>query len=567
MADPGRPAAFATRYRLLIVVLLALALVVYLLGNGLMPLVDRDEPRYAQASKQMLESGDWITPRYLDALRLKKPVFIYWLQATSMKVFGATDFAARLPSVIASVLTLLMFALAWPRIVGRRRALWSVFIFATMLMPAYLAKVCMTDAVLHLFIAAAMLCLYWICAGWSTWRTFVPLGVALGGSLLTKGPPAFLFLGSTLLALWLLGFTTRGQPDVSARANDTKWTPILLGSIVALFIAVGLCVPWILKLEAAYPGALSRMFFDEVVKRGAEAQEGHSGPPGFYFVTFWGTAFPWCLFWPAAFWHAWKRRHTFWVRFCLAAILGPWVCLEIYRTKLPHYWLPSYPFFALLIADALVRALRGEIRDFGDKPFLIASAFTAVIVSAVGASFLWLPRLGDVATGISPLAAIVICFGIVSAAWGVFFLLRRGELQRAAVAMGLSLWTILVFAWTVLAPATPSLNLTKRVASELKALGATERIRMIDFKEPSLAFYQGGTIREQSEQVLPDPSAPDAPDWIVISDEIHRTQSASLREAYPIIRSFRGINVADGKLQETVHVLQRSSAPTPRDQP
>src|SRR5205085_474742 len=91
------------------------AAALYLVGNGSVPLWDRDEPRYAQTSKQMLETGDWVMPRLLDEPRLAKPAFIYWCQAASMKLFGATDWAARLPSVVAALLTLAVLAFCLTR--------------------------------------------------------------------------------------------------------------------------------------------------------------------------------------------------------------------------------------------------------------------------------------------------------------------------------------------------------------------------------------------------------------------------------------------------------------------
>ena len=119
------------------------------------------------------------------------------------------------------------------------------------------------------------------------------------------------------------GFTVPREASSTQVATGTSVPKALLWTLIELAIALGVCTPWALALERAHPGAIAGMFMSEVVKRGAEAQEGHSGPPGFYFVSFWLTAFPWCLFWPAAIWHGWKRRQIPWVRFCLAAVVGP----------------------------------------------------------------------------------------------------------------------------------------------------------------------------------------------------------------------------------------------------
>src|SRR5437867_688247 len=101
---PGRAIA-----RWIILTIIASAMV-YLPGNDRVALWDRDEPRYAQTSRQMLQSGNWVVPRLMDKVRTAKPIFIYWCQATAMKLFGDNAFAARLPSAVAMVLTLILLA-------------------------------------------------------------------------------------------------------------------------------------------------------------------------------------------------------------------------------------------------------------------------------------------------------------------------------------------------------------------------------------------------------------------------------------------------------------------------
>src|SRR5688572_30128227 len=113
-----------------LLVILAGATVLYLIGNGRVPLWDRDEPRYAQTSRQMLHGGDWVVPRLLDEVRTAKPVFIYWCQATAMRAFGENEFAARFPSAMAMVLTLLFLAVVIWRTLGPRRAVWTTLVLA-----------------------------------------------------------------------------------------------------------------------------------------------------------------------------------------------------------------------------------------------------------------------------------------------------------------------------------------------------------------------------------------------------------------------------------------------------
>src|SRR5947207_3207822 len=150
--------------RLIGVILLCTAL--YLVGNARVSLWDRDEPRYAQASRQMLESRDWVVPKLLDEPRINKPPMIYWMQASAMGAMrriapdeGLTiegrmerdAAAARLPSAVAMVSTLVLIGVVLVRLVGAERAFWTVVVFGTSGLVVMAAKMCLTDAVLLLF--------------------------------------------------------------------------------------------------------------------------------------------------------------------------------------------------------------------------------------------------------------------------------------------------------------------------------------------------------------------------------------------------------------------------------
>src|SRR3954467_5050679 len=110
--------------RLMVTILLCGAL--YLVGNARISLWDRDEPRYAQASRQMLQSGDWVVPKLLDQPRINKPPLIYWCQATAMRFLGDNALAARLPSSVAMILTLMVLGAFVRRHAGEAQAFWTV---------------------------------------------------------------------------------------------------------------------------------------------------------------------------------------------------------------------------------------------------------------------------------------------------------------------------------------------------------------------------------------------------------------------------------------------------------
>src|SRR4051812_22341595 len=166
-----------------ITLIIICAAALYLLGNGSVSLWDRDEPRYAQTSRQMLQSGDWVVPHLLDEVREKKPVFIYWCQAAAMKLLGENTFAARFPSAVFVTATLVMLAAVLMKTVGPRRGFWTTFIFATSGLTLAAAKMCITDGVLIFFITAAQLCLATMLLGNRSWTVVLLCGLGVGFAL------------------------------------------------------------------------------------------------------------------------------------------------------------------------------------------------------------------------------------------------------------------------------------------------------------------------------------------------------------------------------------------------
>ena len=136
------------------------AAILYFVGSGRVSLWDRDEAWYAQTSKQMLESGDWVVPRFLDAPRYAKPILIYWCQAASMKFFGPTVLAARIPSAVAMVGTIVLLGVVLKHAVGAHQASLTILIFASSAMVIASAKMCLTDSVMLFFLTAAQLAMF-----------------------------------------------------------------------------------------------------------------------------------------------------------------------------------------------------------------------------------------------------------------------------------------------------------------------------------------------------------------------------------------------------------------------
>ncbi|HEY0009722.1 MAG TPA: phospholipid carrier-dependent glycosyltransferase, partial [Tepidisphaeraceae bacterium] len=279
----------------ILLALLASALAVYLIGNDRVQLWDRDEPRYAQTSREMLQSGDWVVPRFLGEVRTAKPPLIYWAQASVMAVLGDNAFAARLPSALAMIAVLTLLALVIGRAAGRERGVWTAFIFGSTVLAILAAKMSVTDAVLLLWIVIGQLCLY------ALWRTgprgwlILLLGISMGLGGLTKGPVAFGVHVTTLIALWLLNWRLEDLNPQGCRR--LHWGLVFVGSVMVMSVVA---TPWLILIQQQEPTFLSHALGHDVVQRIQKGHEGHSGPPGYYVLAVWGTFFPWSLLIPAA---------------------------------------------------------------------------------------------------------------------------------------------------------------------------------------------------------------------------------------------------------------------------
>ncbi|HVT87387.1 MAG TPA: glycosyltransferase family 39 protein [Tepidisphaeraceae bacterium] len=470
---------------LVIASIIAASVVVYLIGNGSVSLWDRDEPRYAQTSRQMLQSGDWVVPRLLDEVRTAKPVLIYWCQASAMSIFGDTDFAARLPSVIGMGLTLVVLGIFLYRAVDPDRAVLTVPIMATAGLSIAAAKMCLTDAVLLFFVTIAQLCLSYLYCNKSisnkfTWLTAILMWTAIGFAGLTKGPVVLGVQAMTMLVLLILDWKT-------VRFRWWISTKPLLGIIIIAII----CAPWLILVHQREPDFLATIIGHDVVTRMTTGLEGHKGPPGYYLLTIWGTYFPWSLFLPIAMIHAWRNRQDARVRFALAAVIGPWVMFEIVQTKLPHYLLPVFPALAFLTAD------------------LFVSKKT--------------PAKLSIGIGLAMLIVVAITYGLVL-------------------------------------PRISDLRISPRIAQVLidhQAIHPGDAI-MIDYKETSLAFYQGGTIRPQRENKFLETTSPDLwPAWIVLTGDIWSTTPAEIKDRLDVIATVHGLNYADSMRTIDVLVLHK----------
>lgn len=307
------------------------------MGTGL-PLVDRDEPRFAEAAREMLERRDFVVPFFNDAPRLQKPPLTYWCQVFCYAAFGESERSARLPSVVgASLSALVVFGLG-SSLWGARVGFWAAVVFSLSLHTLILAKSATADMLMVLCVTLAS----W--AGWEISRSDATARrslwwLAFHGSLalgfLAKGPVAW---------LPLLMLAPRRRPRLLAGVS-------LLLLLVALWAA-----PAFVRTDGE---SLRVGIGQQVIGRSLEVIDGHGAEGALFYVltlpyylaTVFPSFFPWSIFLPAAAVHLARRdRWTAEERYLLSGIFVVFLAFSLARTKLPHYVYPAFPFLSILFA-------------------------------------------------------------------------------------------------------------------------------------------------------------------------------------------------------------------------
>jgi len=149
--------------------LLVLAIIVafnIFFGLGSIPLLDPDEPVYAETAREMIQFNDYLSPRIYNEYWFDKPPMYYWLVAGAMHVFGDGEFAARFPAALMAFLTVIMLYCSITRLFNERTGFWSALVLATSVQFFYLGKAAVTDTTLLFFLTGSLLCYlhkqYWL---------------------------------------------------------------------------------------------------------------------------------------------------------------------------------------------------------------------------------------------------------------------------------------------------------------------------------------------------------------------------------------------------------------------
>jgi 4-amino-4-deoxy-L-arabinose transferase-like glycosyltransferase len=465
--------------------LILLCAALYLPGLAALPAGDRDESRFMQASRQMIETGDLVRIRYMHEARNKKPAGIHWLQAASVSILSAAASAERwpyrLPSALGALAAVLLLFAAGERLFDRKTGFLAAALLGATLMLTWEAHVAKTDAMLLATVMAAQYALVRLYvadrdgAPAPRWAPYL-LWASLGAGLLIKGPITPLVVGLTAIGLWLFGFW-RG---FWRQAKPLIGVPLMLAIAAPWFVAIVLADPDFVRESAGHD------FFKKLIS----FQETHGGPPGYYLVASVATFAPGSLFMGVALWWSWRMRREREIAFCFFWLIPFWLILEIVPTKLPHYILPAYPALALIVARAALAVEEGLLTWAQSRWARIGyAAWGAMIVAfaiACVALVAWAGTIGWLYA--FPLVAALAAAYIVHIAW-------QGEMRRALLASAFLSPLILATLFHFVLPRADAIWPSRQAAEAAARLfpGAATRPPLVatGYREPSLVFHLG----------------------------------------------------------------------------
>ncbi|QHC35080.1 glycosyltransferase family 39 protein [Komagataeibacter xylinus] len=468
--------------------------VLFLPGRASLPPLDRDEPRYMEATTQMLHSGNYVDVRFLDQPRYHQPAGIYWLEAAAVRLTGMQDQHAtwpyRIPSLLAVTAAAVLTAWIGAALFGPQCGLLAAALLAVSVLMTAEGRMATIDTTLLLFVLLAQCGL--LRAYLDRERDLAtPLAaallywIALGCGLMLKGPVVLIPGFGTPLALALV----ERRIDWWRRLRPAWGWLLMLAIVLPWCIAIG-----VISHGDFFSRAVGRNFLGKV----ASGQETHGLPPGYHLAVFALAFWPGSLFAAMSLPFVWAQRFQPHVRYLLCWIVPHWLVFEAIATKLPHYVLPTYPAIAILTAAAVVsfptewawpRALwaRGLLAAYALIWFTVGS-----ILAFAGPVLLW--RMEGT---LSP-AAMLIPVGALPVLGLSAYLILHREVLRAVMAAVAAAVIIHVGLFTTVIPHLQTIWLSPRLAAMVddhRRCGRESIVASTSDSEPSLVFLLGENTR------------------------------------------------------------------------
>ena len=531
------------------ILLVLFSLLLFMPGISTLPVIDRDEAHFAQATRQMLQNDNFFQIRFQETTRFQKPPGINWLQAGAVRVFTNSQSSQiwpyRIPSVLGGLLSVLLTCYLARRFLNERTAIIASAMLASSLLLVVEAHMAVIDASLLFSVVLMEGALWVIYQGFFEKRSIhwcwpLIFWLAMTFGMVLKGVTPLMGVLS-ISALCLI-------------ERNIRWLQALM-PLRGLLLFTGLTLMWVILInQAEHSNYLLQMINHDLLPKFKGGHESHGKPPLFHLALLPLTFWPASLFlWQGAT-HAWRNRQQRTIQFLLAWLLPIWIFFELMPTKLPQYVLPAFPALAMLCAIALdtrftpLKASK-SLRLLQSFWFMLSAGFATALVLM---SYLVIqqPQLND----------LILLLLIGGCSLAALYLVWHARFQQGfmvvMVMAALSFPIIFHSFLPALQPAWLSRNIAEKLV--MQKFSPDNPVIVVGFEEPSLVFNLNTHLVKfsDSQQAIKQLMQSPMRRAVVELNTFHHWQNIA---AFQVIEQTRGFNYSKGRWVDLVLVRAKKS--------
>jgi 4-amino-4-deoxy-L-arabinose transferase-like glycosyltransferase len=461
--------------------LVIIAAITFFFGLGNLALIGPDEPRYAEVPREMVATGDYISPQLAGCVWFEKPVLQYWMSAAAYHIFGVNEFSARLPSALAATATVFAIFFAIRRVFSMWAALAVSTVMLTMGILIAFARIVTPDTYLAATMSVSIIFGYLAieAAGRARLKYWSLCGAFLGLAVLAKGLVGIVLV-IAILGLFLLIARERF-------VSGLRW--LLVALLICIIVAAIWYVPVWLRHGSAF---VDKFFLEHHFERYLTNRHSHPQPIYFYLLVTLAGTMPWTFFLAPAATRLWSLRPRTSNRDSLLALAWIWFALPLIFfsfsvSKLPGYLLPVFPALAIIIGVEVEQFLRQP-----NRAHTVAAWCTALLLLAIGIAFvIYSRRLSIESAGLN---LLLMAIPTISSLFAISMLVAKKMrvflIGATAVVVSVIVGTVLML-FPVLNETASLRTLSTRTAAALKP---RERIAFFLMKEFAPVFYADGRV-------------------------------------------------------------------------